>query len=727
MKLYKEAMRRLGLVGLTFLAVSVILTAILCVSGAGAAAENRIDSVFDLLPTLTVFAYAGGLAFAYVGFSFLNKRADSDFYHSMPVRRSALYVANTLAALTWTAATVILSVLASLVAYLFVGTPFVPAYYPLAVPFFIVATMLVYAAAAIGMSLTGTLFTNIVMTGVVLFLPRFILFMIGRTIVAGVDIVGWWDLMGLLNPRTNIATGLIVMTRRSFLGTDFVTLPNILYSLLLAVVEIALGGLLFVKRPSELAERGAKNSKLQTLFACLLTLPVLLVMLRYVMGIRKLTVAILIVASLVIYLGYQAIVLRNGKRVAKTLPWYLCTMALSFAAFFGMRAVNTSVMHTSPAASEIKTVQFGTPEPEWGNATYNDLLVADIVFDEDEVKTCVATYLQNAVERLRATRAGEYYNPNRTFEMGVSNSIIPVKITLNNGRVIRRTIEFTNMNTLNEARNRNGEYMAAIRAFPNAQEACYTTAQTYGENPGKADSLKIRDCYFDEMTKKGAIASDAHQIQPVYKQTGRYYNVGDDQGYGTVYVSGYHGTHRYYQYYDIELATPKTAALWMQLNNQKFGADCVKQAQDKYAEIHARAENNSQYFVNFTMTNVPMQDGTKQQIGMGYNTYYYNGAEQSRDVGGEYVEEMLKLLSKGRLSSDPTALNVALYGNAYFESDRGVNGDAPHVNFGACYIAFAPEDEAKLLTLMRAWNEAEAERERVYNPDYAVPDIASAE
>lgn len=728
MKLYKEAMRRLGLVGIALLAVSVVLTAIFCASSANGIAQGgmQVNSVFDLLPTLSVFAYAGGIGFAYVGFSFLNKRADSDFYHSLPVRRSDLYIANTLAALTWTVATVVLSAIVSLVVYLFVAAPFVPAYYPLGVLFFIVATMLVYAAAAIAVSVTGTLFTNIVMTGIVLFLPRFILFMIGRTVVAGVNIVGWWDLQGLLNPRTNVATGLIVMTRRAFLGKDFVTLGNSLYSLLLAAVEIVLGGWLFVKRPSELAERGAKNSRLQTLFACLLTLPVLLVMLRYTNTVRKLTIAILVVASLAIYIAYQAIALRGVKRVAKTLPWYVCTAALAFAVFFGMRAVNTSVLNVSPAASEIQSVQFGVPEPEWGEANYNNLLVSNIVFTEDEVKDCVAKYLHNAVERLQtAADTEDYYYGSRTFEKGVSNSIIPVKITLHNGRVIKRSFEFTNMNVLNTARETNAEYCKAIRSFPNVQEACFVRAESNNDSMTKANALKLKETFFSEMTAENQIAANEFLIVDPAKalQSGNWYSKDGEQSFGTLFVGGYAGTQRFYQYYNIQLQTPNTAALWMQLNNQIGGADVVRQAEAEVQELRERAEENSSGNISLIVTNVPMQDGSKQQIYFNSGWYYYDGKEQGNDIGAKYIDEMLEILRRGTLTSDPNALSVCVDYYIYYSTNSS-KMDTRRLD-AAVYLTLTPEDAASFIRVMRDWNEAQAERQRVYDPDYSLPEIAA--
>ena len=86
-----------------------------------------------------------------------------------------------------------------------------------AVPFFTIATMMVFSACAIAMSLTGTAITGLGLTILVFGLLRFTQFTIARGIVANTQIIGWLDLPWLLTPVTNIATGQIAQLLRPML------------------------------------------------------------------------------------------------------------------------------------------------------------------------------------------------------------------------------------------------------------------------------------------------------------------------------------------------------------------------------------------------------------------------------------------------------------------------------------------------------------------------------
>ena len=46
------------------------------------------------------YAYVMGLVFTFIGFSWLNKRSYSDFYHALPVSRTAIYFSTVAAILT---------------------------------------------------------------------------------------------------------------------------------------------------------------------------------------------------------------------------------------------------------------------------------------------------------------------------------------------------------------------------------------------------------------------------------------------------------------------------------------------------------------------------------------------------------------------------------------------------------------------------------------------------
>ncbi|MEG2215921.1 MAG: hypothetical protein RRZ24_01950, partial [Clostridia bacterium] len=668
--------------------------------------------VFDIMAALPIYAFVAGFGFAFVGFSFLTKRSESDFYHSLPIRRVNLYLSITLAAFTWVAATVILSVIALTVVLLAGGIPFVPAYLPMGALFFIVATMLVFAAAAIGCSLTGTLFTNIIVTLLVLFLPRYLLFMIGRGIVANVNIVGWLDLPWLLNPATNIATGLVVMFSRQMFIERIVATGPILYSLGIAIAELALGALLFVRRSSELAEQGASSGKLQTIFACLLTLPVLLLSLvitsRYgtfdpysVLFAHLRELLILVAVALAGYVGYQLIVLRNLKRMLLSLPWFLCPVVATGLMLIGIQGISNNVLNVCPAAADISYITFGGEDIYEHHKHYTTLLLSEIHFSEESVKEVVAENLAKAIDIRNGKGIAATFDREYQFY-----SIEPICIVLNNGRKIKRTIEFSNTDVLNAAREQNPAFVSAIHAFPPAKSVTFRTTDC-GMSTEEVEKLRV--CYFDECAKKKIIPNVYYRSHKnIIDEREKYlYAAGDQQYIGSFTIGGYVGTNRYVENYIINLETPKTAELWMMLTNRKAVADNTLQMMNAYERVKTNGDMEDSFNINMTFMNVPLKENQVFQIDLGlYLSKYNMEIDETYQLYKDYAERMMDIFKRGMLTTNPTCLNVSFsWGARANEQSLGYYGSNKY--WSSPYIGFSAADEKLLLEVINEWRAAE--------------------
>ncbi|HPS82650.1 MAG TPA: hypothetical protein PLP25_12415, partial [Candidatus Limiplasma sp.] len=247
MKMYRETFKRLSPIGLALAIATLIYTIITGGQDCfGESTRSYSTSAIGMTPVLLYYAFSA-VIFGMYGFSFLFKRSASDAYHSLPVTRTDLYLSTTLATATWMGGTIVLNVLCMLGMQLIGGCPFVPAYVPLSIAYFFVASMIIYAATAIGCALSGTYLTALASTGIVLFLPRFIQFIIARGVVDKTSIIGWLDLGMWLNPMTNVATGMVVMQSRSLFEPFAVQWPYILYSLLPMAAGLVVGWLLFLR------------------------------------------------------------------------------------------------------------------------------------------------------------------------------------------------------------------------------------------------------------------------------------------------------------------------------------------------------------------------------------------------------------------------------------------------------------------------------------------------
>ena len=385
MKPYLESIRKLSRVGFILLALVLVASAFLSIQYCTEPYQDNVPSMTKMFTPLVVFLYVGGIVFAMEGFSFLNKRSDSDFYHSLPVSRKKLFWAISLAALTWIAAIVLSSVLLTVIVFTLTKTPYVQLFALVAVPFFTIGAMLVFSACAIAMTLTGTALTGLGLTVLVLGLFRFVQFTIARGIVANTLIIGWLDLPWYLTPVTNIATGQIAQLMRPMLRQVLYTPANMIYSALLATAELFIAQMLFSRRPSELAEHGAKSATLQTAFACAAVIPIAMLFASKVIMQRGISIYIVIAVAVGIYVIYQAVVLRTFKKVLFSLPWMLVPLAIGVAGYFGTIGAANSMQSFVPNSQDVAYVQLDGESRGTENIAYQEYLVSKVHFTESDV------------------------------------------------------------------------------------------------------------------------------------------------------------------------------------------------------------------------------------------------------------------------------------------------------------------------------------------------------
>ncbi len=704
MKLYKESFRRLNRIGLTLLIVSIVLTTIItvqnCIDESGGYNGARICGLFTFMPVMLYYVFAAGVGFALAGFSFLNKRAESDFYHSIPVRRSELFLSISAASMTWIFGTIVINALLSMVVYLSFGVPFVPAYVPMGALFFAAAALLVFAATSIACSLTGTLLTNIAVTCIVLFLPRFVLFLIARSLVDYTTLMSWLDMPRWIRPDMNAATGMIVMFSRTAYNGTIMNWGTILYSLLLGLAELGCGCLLFMRRPSELAEQGARSTAWQNVFACALTLPVLLLIL--VPGRRNPLISmftlIVIAAGLAVYVVYQLVVLRNAKRMLKSLPWFVGVAVVSFAMLFIMRSAGKAQLNRCPAWDEIAYVEFPGGDASFGSKSYSTLTLQKGKFSSKELRQLVAETLYANVENANQQADG-YYN---SYFYNQLSSIEPVVIHLQNGQKLRRTLLFANVNELNELRTQYIDtFNAATHTLPDKADI-KKYASYYGLS--QAELRQLFDCFAEECTELELIPYNAYRVREV-SDSDKYmgYNCDESQNYGEFNVGGYIGTARFSDYFNISLQTPKTASLWMMIQNNRNQSVDLSALVNAYSKVKQSTNENDYFNVNMTVTNTPMESGRKQQMYFGYNI---NGGLHTMDseytAGIEpFATECMGLLQRGTITSDATAFNVAVSWGARCGSEQ-MSQDGQVI-----YLGFSAADTKQLLQLFRMWNVTE--------------------
>ncbi len=732
MKPYLESIRRLSRVGFILLALVLVASAFLSIQYCTAPYQNNVPSMTKMFTPLIVMIYVGGIVFAMEGFSFLNKRSDSDFYHSLPVSRKKLFWAISLAALTWIAAIVLSSVLLTVIVFTLTKTPFVQMYALVAVPFYTIATMLVFAAGAIAMTLTGTAYTGLALSVLVLGLLRFVQFTIARGIVANTIIIGWLDLPWYLTPVTNIATGQLAQLMRPMLRQTLYLPVNLVYSALLVAAELVIARILFSRRPSELAERGAKSATLQTAFACAAVIPIAMLFASKLISQKDISIPIVIAVAVGIYAIYQTVVLRSFKKVLFSLPWILVPAVVGVAAYFGTIGIANTMQSFVPNSQDVAYVQLAGESRGSENITYQEYMVSKVRFTESDVKNYAVETLRDNIATIRLTGYMSYgYGDQTAYALSTQ----PVTFVLKDGRTFSRVLTFLNKNTLLNYCEENSGYIQAVRSIPPMDSVCYLQ----GDDPFKGGYMankEVFSTYSEELPTTGSPANDSYRYyDPTYA-----YNVDGEQNYGTISVAGYIGMTRYWDYYSIRVSMPKTASAWMKYQNsvsKDEHLDLMKQMLEKSATL----VNNMDYFnLSVMFYNVPMSDGTKQSI-----SYYYNRSandytmQNLNDQLQPLMNELAEILTRSKQTTNPNdfcafvnwggrvqkedgtyygadilASMPTTYGDGSFVSGGNVyyvsNGSVRYAGQSGAitssdpsYRTFTPEDQARLVEILKQW------------------------
>jgi ABC-2 type transport system permease protein len=697
MKLYKETLRKLSVVGLPLLAVMFVYTLVMGGTDCfGAYNIVQSTSAISQIPALRYYVFAGAL-FALYGFSYQFSRAGSDVYHSLPVKRSELYLSTLMAAATWMGATILISELEMLLIYLISGCPFVPVYIPLSILYYFAASMIVYAAAAIGCALSGTIVTALASTGVVLLLPRLVQFLFARGIVERVPIVGWLDFGPLLDPTTNAATGILAMQLRQVFNGQLITLPYILYSLLIAAVMLALGLWLFNKRPSEIAQKNGGHRVWTIVTATLLAFTVMLPVTMNYSKVFSTYGFVLMMAALGVYVIYQMIVSTKIKQALKTLPFFLIAV-LGVLAMSGLiQSTADKMLNQTPDASQIESVTFRGFDYRAGETTYTTLLTKDVAFTDEKTREYVAQALKDAVAKLQPD--SEYDN----YWYNEFSAVEPITIHLVGGGTILRTIEFEDIDALNDLRSGNRDFSQALLDFPPMDSVQYLwIISGFTDEEEQA----ILESYIAEARDNGLIGSYYYRSRRAdLLPNGNYVVQGSEQVLSSIYLAGYIGNQRFSDSYILRLTTPKTASLLMKTCNQ-FATDDLISGLNEMIKLFEDGKNkkNDNLGFNLNVYNYRDPSGRLTQISQSfYLNQYTKTSGFPYDIKQlEYLRRFAEALADTELTDDPTGLFLSLDWNYYQEAYDGESGEFNHP---AAYLRFKDEaSEQAFVTLIREWN-----------------------
>ncbi len=370
-KLYLEGLRQLRVTGVIGLILMIGAPILLAISMAN-------QQVPDVPTTMTGVEYQMLLLFNFISFmpiftmllfQFLNKRNASDFYHVIPHTRSTVYLSFTLSVLTWIivliASSVVTGIICASINHTYM-TLEINSLLAFAI-YCISACFVVGGAIMIAKGLTGTILNSLILTAIILFLPRFLITLFISTLENHPMLR---ECMG--NAFTEASINPVIGIVFYFLGIDnsldiyrmVCNVPTILYGFGLGLIYYVLGGILYCRRSSETATQSAPNRILQAIYRIIVAMIMCSLLITVLFQQKELykadidvsTYVIIYIIIIFVYFLYELLTTRKLKNLIHAIPTLAIVAVLNVALYFGIQGAYNSALKFRPAADEINSI-----------------------------------------------------------------------------------------------------------------------------------------------------------------------------------------------------------------------------------------------------------------------------------------------------------------------------------------------------------------------------------
>ncbi|MDD7294714.1 MAG: hypothetical protein PUG85_04770, partial [Oscillospiraceae bacterium] len=385
-----------------------------------------IDGI-DAMPLLLIVFCAFAPIMVWMLFRFMNKRNSSDFMFAIPNTRLSIYCSYLSAIITWIAA----MVLAGLIGVLLpaaIFSNYLNIMYD-TVFLFTLSTFLcslqVISVVLIAMSITGTFFSNIVLSGMLLFGPRLFIYMLTSIpesipfICEAPNSFSFWSTS--INPIFGFVFEMILgLGTNSSISTIFYSAVPMIYSVVLSVIYLLFAAFLFQRRKSETAGKSAPNPLLQAIYRIAITMLYCIAVAVIILFecnemtdgmIFSIIVAYLIAVAL--YFLFELVMTKSLRKMWKAAPGLLIVLILNGVTIFGMRAAIHNAYQFQPTAEQVESISFVSQKIENGTYIYyNDYIqqkCTDVITDQKLISNILEN-LKEDKDLFENGGHGNYYS-----------------------------------------------------------------------------------------------------------------------------------------------------------------------------------------------------------------------------------------------------------------------------------------------------------------------------
>lgn len=531
LRLLWEGFQQCKMIGI-FSAVIVVLGAVLepvaqAISLGGSPYYTKVVyEAWGINVTLLVVLLAAPLMTLML-FHFLDNRAASDLYHALPHKRITLYLSYAGAVLLWVVLLLVLGTLTSVITCGFTHkyiTLLTDSLLPFAASLFCMSFLLV-AGMLVSMSVTGTVFTNVLFAGILLFLPRLCVLGLQSSMANALPFLSDSAGTGFFRNANNLLfSGVNVafsMSESDGTNVETVFSPSwqaYLYTFLLGLLYFVIAAFLFRRRRSEAAGQSAPSRLLQHIYRIVVTMVICIFivcamfseMTNGMMRDEWFVFLVLYLVAALVYFAYELITTKKWRNLLTALPGLGIVALLNVGILLGMHAVEKHIVAQRPAMQEIESVSFcSTDGTDYISSSsflnyrdYINLMSRDIAITDPTAVTLVSYYLD---ENLKTWEEGgnDAYQSKYYTEGDYSSYHVIVRTK---DQTLRRLIYVPVSETekLLNALQTNADYVDAWRNPPQELEstatfgdqmgACYLSTeqaeellQTYREELQSAD------------------------------------------------------------------------------------------------------------------------------------------------------------------------------------------------------------------------------------------------
>ncbi len=436
--------------------------------------------------------------------NFLNKKNSSDFYHSLPYKRECLYFSKIAAVFAWQVIIHVVTYVCLIITFAIFKDCFIVEMWMVFRVFLsiFIANLLCGSAISLACALTGNVFSNICLSGLIIFLPRFLCIMIEAFATMKVPTVSDYQVFPLINDAHNIVAGYIL---RAFVQIDYNSLmfsvSSLVYTLILAFIYMGLGLLVFKFRKSEAAQKSALNKKLQVAISMTLGFVICFISVIFTFaedeGDRDyiMLVVFFLVAAFVIIV-YELATGKKNHLLQRSVPSILMAYVLSLIFGVLVGTVADGMLEYAPKAQSIDYIKINGMSDNQASmygyraADYFDSIIEGIQIKDKQSCEIVAKAIADNNSIIKNNK--QYYKEFNSDNYGKMDIFVKDGLIGANRKVY---IKSEDINVIATAAGKEEKYRERIKSLPIAEEAAIIWDSAYMD---VKNSRRIYNIYKEE-------------------------------------------------------------------------------------------------------------------------------------------------------------------------------------------------------------------------------------